>query len=79
MSDTVSLVLPRHHALFPPSLSLSLSLSLSQTIYPLKQLQLVGSVRLPKGVERTKLEVSELPACTSSPPSPPPLHCYLPS
>ena len=43
----------------------------TQTIYPLKQLQLVGSVRLPKGVERTKLEVSELP------PPGPPLHGYL--
>jgi hypothetical protein len=25
-------------------------------VYPLKDLQLIGSVRLPKGVDRTKLE-----------------------
>ncbi len=30
-----------------------------QAIYPLKDLQLIGSMRLPRDVNRTKLEVSK--------------------
>ena len=50
-----------------------------QKTYPLAELQLIGSVRLPRGVDRTKLEVSHYYSspttlCEATSPPPPPSH-----
>ena len=49
---TQTLIACTAHRTFPCPLCLCL-----QKMYPLAEIQLIGSVRLPRGVDRTKLEV----------------------
>ena len=52
---TQTLIACTAHRTFPCPLCLCL-----QKMYPLAEIQLIGSVRLPRGVDRTKLEVRHL-------------------
>lgn len=45
---------------------ISFTYSSIKVIYPLKELQLIGNMRLPRDVNRTKLEVRTWWACMSS-------------